>query len=113
MAKRILDLGHAPPDEIVAMTDALEAAGIPHYITQPGLFGLAAGGLWIVHDSDAARARDILDRAQADYLAARRDAGDTPGGRRGLTLPAPGAVFAVALLAGFLYLLWDALRTGM
>lgn len=113
MAKRIFDLGHAPAEEVIAMTDALEAADIPHYITQPGLFGLAAGGLWIVHDSDAKRARDVLDRAQAEYLAARRVSGRPDGRRGGWQPPAPGAVFAVALLAGFLFLLWDALRSGL
>jgi len=112
MARRILDLGHAPPEEVAAMTDALDAAGIAHYITQPGLFGLESGALWIVHDSDGERARAVLDEAQAAYLATRRAARPDIS-PRGWRRPGAGPLFAVALLAGFLYLLWDALRTGL
>lgn len=65
MAARLLGLRDVPDDELVGIESALSVAGIEHYQTPPGLFGLSPAALWVTHASDLACARQVLESFQA------------------------------------------------
>lgn len=74
MAARLLGLRDVPDDELVGIESALSVAGIEHYQTPPGLFGLSPAALWVTHASDLAQARQVLESFQAARALASREA---------------------------------------
>jgi len=67
MQKRLLlNLRHVPDDEVEDVLALLETNGIEHYLTPAGPFGISAGGIWVRHEEDCARARALFDDYQKD-----------------------------------------------
>ncbi len=67
MQKRLLlNLRHVPDDEIEEVLALLEDHGIEHYLTPAGPFGISAGGIWLRHRDDCARAQALFDDYQKD-----------------------------------------------
>lgn len=69
MAKLLMNLRHVPGEEADGVRAFLDAADIDWYETRPGLFGISAGGIWLRHDADFARARRSMDEYQAQRSA--------------------------------------------
>ncbi len=86
MAILLLNLRHVPEDEADEVRALLEAQGIEYYETQPGPFGISAGGIWLVHSEQEERARmrlheyqqTRLQRVHVERETARRE-GRLPG----------------------------------
>lgn len=80
MAKLLLNLRHVPDDEADEVRALLTRRSIPFYETEPNIWGVSAGGIWIERDEDAAAARELIaeyqnerrTRARAEYEAAKR-----------------------------------------
>lgn len=68
MAILLLNLRHVPEDEADEVRALLEAQGIEYYETQPGPFGISAGGIWLVHAEHEERARLRLQAYQQTRL---------------------------------------------
>lgn len=86
MAVRLLGLREVPEDELAGIEAALDLAGIEHYQSPPGLFGLSPASLWVRNENDLGAARQVMERYQAQRLQqareawqAAKDAGDVPG----------------------------------
>ena len=85
MAVRLMPLREVPEDELDGVESVLDAAGIEHYQTPPGLFGLSPAALWIRDPADEAEARRLLadfqlrraSEARAAWESAR-EAGEVP-----------------------------------
>ena len=81
MAKLLLNLRKVPDDEADDVRAFLRTAGIDHYETRPGTFGISAGGIWVREDGDVPEARRLMadyqrDRAicvRADHERAERE----------------------------------------
>ena len=100
--KRIFDARHAPEDEVEGVRQALEEAGIGFYETQAGNWGLGNAALWVNDPADHARARQVVENFQAEWVdRVRREA--TPGKVRWVMVPA--LLLAGALLAWITYAL--------
>lgn len=67
MARLLLNLRHVPEDEAEEVQALMRQHGIACYATPPGPFRISAGGIWIKHDADYPRARELMD----DYQQAR------------------------------------------
>jgi hypothetical protein len=85
MAARLTGLRDVPDDEVEGIESALDAAGIVHYQTPPGLFGLSPAALWVKDEADLAQARAVMETFQAarprtsrEAWQAARDAGEVP-----------------------------------
>ncbi len=86
MPVRLMALRDVPHDELEGITALLDAAGIAHYETPPGLFGLSPAALWIEDTALEAEARGLLEdfqrrraeTARAAWVSAR-EAGEVPG----------------------------------
>ena len=120
MAKMLLNLRNVPDDEADDVRAFLETNGIAWYETQPGLFGISLGAIWVKHDSDFPEAKRLMAdyqegrgwkmRAQND--AARRDGtAETFGSmlreRPGwVSVRIIGSLRLLALMARPGYLLW-------
>lgn len=80
MAKQLLKLRHVPDDELSEIRELLEAHDIEFYETSAGNWGISMPALWLVHDEQYARARQLLDvyseeryqRARAEYEALKQ-----------------------------------------
>jgi len=68
MSRLLLNLRNVPEDEIEDVRELMAAHGIECYDTPPGPLGITAGGIWLRHANDYARARELMD----DYQAQRR-----------------------------------------
>jgi hypothetical protein len=68
--RRVYDKAHASAEEIDDVLALLRAHDIPHYQTPTGLFGLAAGAIWVSRDADYPRARALIE--QYDHAHAAR-----------------------------------------
>jgi hypothetical protein len=69
MSKLLLNLRHVPDDEAADVRKLLDEQGIAWYETDPGNWWISAGGIWVKHDGDLARAK----QAMAVYQSARAD----------------------------------------
>ena len=69
MPRLLMNLRNVPDDEAEEVAALMEANGISHYRTPPGPFGITAGGIWLRHESEHARARSLLDDYQRDRQA--------------------------------------------
>lgn len=65
----LLNLRDVPEDEAEEVRVLLEERRIEYYETRPSLWGVSAGGIWLVQDDDADDARRHL----AAYQAARAE----------------------------------------
>lgn len=80
MPTLLMNLRHVPADEADDVRAMLDAQRIAFYETRPSLWGISAGGIWIVDDAAYADARRAMDeyqqqraaRARAEYAAAKR-----------------------------------------
>ncbi|SDD82685.1 DUF6164 family protein [Aquimonas voraii] len=86
MGVRLMGLRDVPEDELAGLVSTLQTAGIEHYQSPPGLFGLSPAALWVKHASDLSEAQRLLaefqtQRAEAARAAWRsaREAGEVPG----------------------------------
>lgn len=81
MSKLLLNLRDVPDDETAEVRAFLEQHNIAFYETEPNRWGISAGAIWIREDSDATRAKALMEdyqaerqlRAQAEYEGAKRD----------------------------------------
>ena len=81
MSSLLLNLRHVPEDEADDVREMLDGARIAYYETQPSLWGIAGGGIFVTEDADFDEARRLMaeyqarrrTRARAEYEAALRD----------------------------------------
>lgn len=69
MSKQLLNLRNVPDDEAEEVRGFLEEHAIEYYETPPNRWGITMGGIWIRHDEDYPRARELM----ADYQAGRAE----------------------------------------
>jgi hypothetical protein len=67
MAKLLLNLRNVPDDEADEVRALLDEHGIDCYETQPSLWGVSAGGIWLAQAEQVEKAERLL----ADYQAQR------------------------------------------
>lgn len=72
MARQLLNLRHVPDDEADDVRGFLDDHAIEHYETPPNRWGISMGGIWIRHDADYPRARELMDDYQARRAARMR-----------------------------------------
>lgn len=80
MPKLLLNLRNAPDDEVAEVRALLDAERIKFYETEPSLWGISSGGIWVTEDADFAAAKRAFDdyerqrsaRVRAEYAAAKR-----------------------------------------
>lgn len=85
MAKLLLNLRYVPDDEADEVRALLAAHEIEYYETRPSLWGVSAGGIWVRHDRDAAKAARLMadyqeqrrTRARGEYEESKRSGGAT------------------------------------
>lgn len=66
MSTLIFRLRNVDIDEADAVRDLLAQHQIPFYETDAGNWGISMPGIWLYDDSDKPRARDLIDRYQAE-----------------------------------------------
>lgn len=66
MAKLLLNLRHVPEDEIAEIRDWLEENQIEFYETQPSIWGISAGGIWIRDNDEHPRAKALMKSYQQE-----------------------------------------------
>lgn len=74
MSKLLLNLRHVPDDEAADVRKLLDDHGIAWYETDPGNWWISAGGIWVKHDPDFARAKEAMAAYQAGRASAAREA---------------------------------------
>ncbi len=67
MTTLLLNLRQVPEDEAQAVRALLDEHHIPFYETEPSLWGISFGGIWLSNPDDKDRAKTLL----ADYQEAR------------------------------------------
>lgn len=80
MPKLLMNLRNVPGDEADDVRAMLDAQQIAFYETRPSMWGVSAGGIWVIEDAAFADARRAMDdyqqqraaRARAEYAAAKR-----------------------------------------
>lgn len=74
MSKLLLNLRHVPDDEAADVRELLDRHAIAWYETDPGNWWISAGGIWVKHDQDFARAKEAMASYQAERATAARAA---------------------------------------
>lgn len=69
MARLLFKLKHVPEDEADEVRALLEAHGLETYETPGGRWGFSVEAIWLRHDADLPRARELLDAYQAERQA--------------------------------------------
>jgi hypothetical protein len=72
MAKLLFRLRNVPEDEAEGIRALLAEHRFETFETSGGLFQISMPAIWLVHDSDFATARSVLDQWQAERLEAVR-----------------------------------------
>lgn len=72
MPRLLMNLRNVPEDEADEVEALMSEHRIAHYRTPAGPFGITAGGIWLRHEVDHARARSLLDSYQAERLRRSR-----------------------------------------
>lgn len=109
MAILLLNLRHVPDDEADEIRALLDAQGIEYYETDPGPFGISAGGIWLSRAEQEERARLRLQEYQA--ARAQRALEERETARREGRLPGTWGQLrdhplqALAALVGILFVL--------
>lgn len=86
MAALLFRLNQVPDDEAEDVRQILDQAGIEVYESSAGFFGLGVAAIWLRHNEDLPRARDLIndyqkaraEKTRADYEA-RVNAGEEVG----------------------------------
>jgi len=65
MPVQVFKLRNVPDDEAAEVRALLEEHGIDFYETDPGNWGISAGGLWLRDESRFDEARALIDEYQA------------------------------------------------
>ncbi len=81
MPKQVFNLRNVPDDEAAEVRALLEENGIEFYETDPGNWGISAGGLWLRDERRFREARALIDeyeqqrqqRVRAEYQRLRRE----------------------------------------
>ena len=81
MTTLLLNLRQVPDDEAAEVRALLEEQRIPFYETEPSLWGISFGGIWLSNPDDRERAKALLEHYQQErsqrqresYEQARRD----------------------------------------
>ena len=81
MSRLLLNLRNVPEDEADDVRRFLDSGGIGYYETEPSLWGISGGGIWISNDADVAEAKRLMAeyqrerqaRAQAERAEAKRN----------------------------------------
>lgn len=68
MSRLLLNLRMVPEDEADEVRAFLAQDRIEYYETEPSRWGISHGGIWVTHEADVARAKQLM----ADYQARRR-----------------------------------------
>ena len=66
MAIRIFQVGGVPEREVDDIRSLLADSGIPYYETPRGNFGISMAAFWVSNDSDAVRARELIEEYQSE-----------------------------------------------
>lgn len=111
MARRILNLRGVTIEEAEGLRQALEAGGVEFYETPPSAFGISAGGIWIRHDEEFDRAKEIFDAFQHAFAAEARE-NHAPESLADYARRNPGRVagYTAAALAVLLVMFWPVLH---
>jgi len=64
MAKLLLNMRLATDDEAAEIRDLLDEHAVDWYETQPGFWGISAGGIWLRDLDRAVEVKALLDRYQ-------------------------------------------------
>jgi hypothetical protein len=112
MATRLVGLRDVPEDELEGIESVLTDAGIEHYQSPPGLFGLSPAALWLKHEVDLERARALVASYQAERARLAREAwqraqaaGEVPGLWQALRQRPWHALGLLVLVLGVLFAL--------
>jgi hypothetical protein len=73
MSRLLLNLRDVPDDEADDVRRFLDAHGIRYYETEPSLWGVSSGGIWIRNDRDVAEAKRLMADYQRERQARARD----------------------------------------
>lgn len=81
LPKLLLNLRNVPDDEAHEVLELMHEHRIESYETPVGPFGITAGGIWLKHEDDYPRARELMDeyqlerarRVRAEYELAQRE----------------------------------------
>ena len=68
MAHLIFRLRQVPDDEAADIRQLLHSAHIEYYETDAGNWGISMPGLWVGDETDAARARELIDGYQQERV---------------------------------------------
>jgi len=68
----LLNLRSVPEEESLALKQALDEHRVDWYEVPPGIFLVSAGSIWIRHNDDYPRAKEVFDRFQDEYAAQAR-----------------------------------------
>lgn len=91
------------------MRQALDAANVEYYETPDSKWGFGSPGLWVHDASQEARAREVLEAAQAEWVAAHGESASSDGHAAGSRLSIRYwfyVMLAAAILALSLALPW-------
>lgn len=72
MSVLLINLRHAPEDEIADIRDILDERSIEYYETKAGAWGVSAPGIWLNEKSDLAQAKILLDEYQEQRCREQR-----------------------------------------
>ncbi|MGB2246630.1 MAG: DUF6164 family protein [Alcanivorax sediminis] len=73
MTTLLLNLRQVPDDEAEEVRALLEEHRIPFYETEPSLWGISFGGIWLSHPDDKDRAKALLERYQQERSRQQRE----------------------------------------
>jgi hypothetical protein len=74
MTHHLMNLRHVPDDEADEIRALFEEHDVPFYETPPSRWGISMGGFWVHDDSEAMRARELLQNYQDARLQRQRQA---------------------------------------
>jgi len=112
MSRLLLNLRNVPEDEADDVRAMLDAHAIAFYETQPSIWGVSAGGIFVTDDAAIGEARRLMavyqqqrqTRARAEYAAVREGTAGTfwttlRAEPARVLLTVLGIAFALALVA--------------
>lgn len=102
MSRRFYDTYHASDDEITALKENLDAAGIDYFETHKGNWGIGSAGLWVKNDADFAAAREVVEEFTPKWIAHVRQQ-HTNTGINWARLPALIFVIATVIILTFYF----------
>jgi hypothetical protein len=111
MAQMLLNLRHVPEDEAREVRDLLNDHELLFYETEPSMWGISAGAIWLSRDEDLEPARQLMARYQAERGERKRaqynaevDAGTAASmGSRARQHPL-GVLATLIVIAGLLFM---------